>query len=130
MIRSKEEEEEEGREEGREDAAREEGGGGGVKVMQDQTDEERRQLRQGYRDLSKKISEQGEEMEDPNTHVFDQVREENNDLFKQVRFTREAVLDGDNMEAISTRAARQVDRLVQVCVCVIYKKGSLFAHYS
>jgi hypothetical protein len=101
----------------------EEGEEVGMKVMQDQTDDERRQLRQGYRDLSKKISEQGEEMEDPDTHVFDRVREENNELFKRVRFTREAVLDGDNMEAISTRASRQVDRLVQVGFLLIFLAG-------
>ena len=111
MVRTKQEEEVEG------------GEGGGMKVMQDQTDDERRQLRQGYRDLSKKISEQGEEMEDPDTHVFDRVREENNNLFKRVRFTREAVLDGDNMEAISTRASRQVDRLVQVGFLFIILAG-------
>jgi hypothetical protein len=87
-----------------------------MKVMQGQTDDERRQLRQGYRKLSKAIAENGEEMEDPDTDVFERVREENNGLFKQVRFTREAVLDGDNLEAISTRASRQVDRLVQVRV--------------
>jgi len=85
-----------------------------VKVMQGQTDEERRHLREGYRALSKKIASKGEEMEDLRNDIFDQVREENNGLFKEVRFTREAVLDGDNLEAISSRAARQVDRLVQV----------------
>jgi hypothetical protein len=85
-----------------------------MKVMQGQTDNERRQLRQGYRKLSKAIAEIGEEMEDPDTKVFEKVREKNNHLFQQVRFTREAVLDSDNLEAISTRASRQVDRLVQV----------------
>jgi len=34
--------------------------------------------------------------------VFEQVRDDNNKLWKQVKYVREAVLDGDNLEMIST----------------------------
>lgn len=51
--------------------------------------------------------------------VFDQVRDENNKLWKKVRYVREAVLDGDNLEMISARAAKQTKYLDQVRTCFI-----------
>lgn len=112
------------------------GGGGGkkkkkrskkVKVMEEsgQTDEERRALRRAQRKLQHKIvhSEQGAELEDPNADAFEQIRGENNTLFEDVKFTREAVLDGDNLELISRRAARQVDKLVQVSGATVLLMG-------
>ena len=102
------------------------GGGGGkkkkskkVKVMEEsgQTDEERRALRREQRQLQHKIltSETGAQLEDPNADAFEEIRGENNKLFEKVRYTREAVMDGDNLQYISDRTARQVDKLVQVC---------------
>eukprot|EP00586_Coscinodiscus_wailesii_P015705 CAMPEP_0172499098 /NCGR_PEP_ID=MMETSP1066-20121228/121944_1 /TAXON_ID=671091 /ORGANISM="Coscinodiscus wailesii, Strain CCMP2513" /LENGTH=106 /DNA_ID=CAMNT_0013272657 /DNA_START=106 /DNA_END=422 /DNA_ORIENTATION=+ len=80
-----------------------------------QTDAERRALRQSQRTLQKKItSNEGQSMEDPDSAAFDEIRHDNNALWDKVRYTREAVLDGDNLEAISHRATRQVDRLIQV----------------
>ena len=81
-----------------------------------QTDEERRALRRAQRKLQHKIvhSALGEKLEDPDADAFEQIRGENNQLFDDVRYTREAVLDGDNLELISRRAARQVDKLVEV----------------
>jgi hypothetical protein len=35
-------------------------------------------------------------------------------LFDRVRYTREAVLDGENLIVIANKAAKQVDRLIQV----------------
>ena len=100
------------------------GGGGGkkkkkkVKVMEEsgQTDEERRALRRKQRLLQHKIvaSETGAQLEDPNADAFEEIRRENNELFEAVRYTREAVVDGENLQLMSERTARQVDKLVQV----------------
>lgn len=79
-----------------------------------QTDEDRRALRHNLRLLHKEISAKAEQMENPTSGVFEQVREKSNGLFANAKYTREAVLDGDNLEAISAHAARQVERLVQV----------------
>lgn len=125
--RSSAREEEDGQEDDNNDTSGRVAGGGGkkkkkkskkVKVMEEsgQTDEERRALRRAQRKLQHKIvqSEVGDELEIPGTDAFDKIRGENNQLFDDVRYTREAVLDGDNLELISRRAARQVDKLVQV----------------
>ena len=100
------------------------GGGGGrrggkkkkVKVMEEsgQTDEERRALRRAQRKLQQKILA-SDKLEDPNADAFEEIRGENNKLFESVRYTREAVMDGDNLQYISDRTVRQVDKLVQVC---------------
>jgi len=79
-----------------------------------QTDAERRRLRQAQRTLQKSIVENGQAMENPTGDVFDKIREENNDLFEKVKYTREAVLDGENLDMIASHAAKQVDALVQV----------------
>ena len=106
------------------------GGGGGkkkkkkVKVMEEsgQTDEERRALRREQRQLQHKIltSETGAQLEDPNADAFEEIRGENNELFEKVRYTREAVMDGENLQYISDRTARQVDKLVQVCYAFVF----------
>lgn len=88
-----------------------------VRVMGDsgQTDAERRELRNKQRSLQKSITEEvGDSMEDPNSGAFETVRAANNELWDHVRYAREAVLDGENLDLISSRAARQVDRLLQV----------------
>ena len=112
-------------EEGNGGGGRRGGGGGGgkkkkkkVKVMEEsgQTDEERRALRRKQRLLQHKIvaSETGAQLEDPNADAFEEIRGENNELFEAVRYTREAVVDGENLQLMSERTARQVDKLVQV----------------
>jgi hypothetical protein len=53
-------------------------------------------------------------MENPADDTFSKIRLENNDLFDRVHYAREAVLDGENLDLISSHAARQVDALVQV----------------
>ena len=120
---------------------KEEGGGSGrggggkkkkkkVKVMEEsgQTDEERRALRREQRQLQHKIltSETGAQLEDPNADAFEEIRGENNKLFEKVRYTREAVMDGDNLQYISDRTARQVDKLVQVCCVHVIDLFELF----
>ena len=100
------------------------GGGGGkkkkkkVKLMEEsgQTDEERRALRKKQHLLQHKIvaSETGAQLEDPNADAFEEIRGENNELFEAVHYIREAVVDGENLQLMSERTARQVDKLVQV----------------
>lgn len=82
-----------------------------LKLMNEsgQTDQERRQIRKSQRLLFKTIEEGGETLE------VEQVRKENNEIFKRVLHTREAVLDGENLKLIAERATQQVDRLIQVC---------------
>ena len=53
-------------------------------------------------------------MENPTDETFGKIRGENNDLFEKVKYTREAVLDGENLDLIASHAAKQVDSLVQV----------------
>ena len=43
-------------------------------------------------------------------------REENNSLWKQVRYTREAVLDSDNFDLITNKATREVEKMAHVSV--------------
>jgi hypothetical protein len=81
-----------------------------------QTDGQRRELRRHLRVLNKTISDKADELEDAKSDSFAQIRSVGNELWKQVRFTREAVLDGENLDSIATRAARQVDKLVEVSV--------------
>jgi hypothetical protein len=79
------------------------------KVCEGQTDEERREIRKQQRLLQKDIEERGEELE------VAEARTRNNKIFSKVRFVREAVLDGENVNLIATKAAQKVDQLVQVC---------------
>ena len=79
-----------------------------------QTDAQRRNLRQSLRTLHKTIKGKAEELEDATSSSFATMRNQNNSLWDQVRYTREAVLDGDNLDFLATRAARQVDKLVEV----------------
>ncbi|KAI2503113.1 Nse4 C-terminal [Fragilaria crotonensis] len=79
-----------------------------------QTDAQRRELRQSLRELNKKIQDNADELADATSSKFEKMRHKNNILWDQVRYTREAVLDGDNLDFLATRAARQVDKLVEV----------------
>ena len=65
-------------------------------------------------------SETGAQLEDPNADAFEEIRGENNELFEAVRYTREAVVDGENLQLISERSARQVDKLVQLLESPIF----------
>ena len=81
-----------------------------IKLMHDsnQTDEERRRIRKTQRLLYTKVVEAGDDLN------IDEVRGENNKIFSNVYYPREAVLDGANMKAIVTRAAQKVDRIFKV----------------
>ena len=78
------------------------------KVCVGQTDEERRSIRKKQRLLHKKIDEGGEDFE------LEKARDTNNEIFQNVRFVREAVLDGENVKLIANKAAQKVDQLIQV----------------
>jgi hypothetical protein len=112
-----------------------------VKIMTDsgQTDSDRRVLRNKQRKLQEDIasgvagqedgSEDDEEKKQP---AFQKMRTLNNKLWNQVRYTREAVLDSENVELIAATAARQAESLVQVprydavrLAQAIVKKGSV-----
>jgi hypothetical protein len=116
-----------------------------VRIMHGQSDAERRVLRRRQRELHNEISfdgpavaaasrgtndgssEEDEEiMEDNKTNSSSGLqtwREKNNALWDNVRFTREAVLDSDNLDLISNKAAREVEKIIQVreremfCLC-------------
>jgi len=83
-----------------------------------QTDAQRRALRVKQRGLKSKIaderSEMSEKISDLGSDQFEKVRAENNKLYSDVAYTREAVLDSENMDLIAARAARQVDKLISV----------------
>eukprot|EP00557_Chaetoceros_sp_GSL56_P009466 CAMPEP_0176491406 /NCGR_PEP_ID=MMETSP0200_2-20121128/8412_1 /TAXON_ID=947934 /ORGANISM="Chaetoceros sp., Strain GSL56" /LENGTH=346 /DNA_ID=CAMNT_0017888827 /DNA_START=219 /DNA_END=1259 /DNA_ORIENTATION=+ len=82
------------------------------------TEAQRRALRVQQRDLKALIaderSELSEQIADVSSGKFQDVRKMNNKLYEDVAYTREAVLDSENLELISSRAARQVDKLIEI----------------
>lgn len=91
-----------------------------VKIMSNsgQTEADRRLLRQRQRKLNEDIlsgavgrSDEDESDEEP---AFQRMRKINNKLWDQVRYTREAVLDSENVDLIAANAAKQAESLVQV----------------
>ncbi|KAL7519049.1 hypothetical protein ACHAWX_003848 [Stephanocyclus meneghinianus] len=91
-----------------------------VKIMSNsgQTEADRRLLRQRQRKLNEDIlsgavgrSDEDESDEEP---TFQRMRKMNNKLWDQVRYTREAVLDSENVDLIAANAAKQAESLVQV----------------
>jgi len=98
-----------------------------------QTDADRRVLRRRQRDLHNDISfdapaaaaaasaasggnndSDEDEDEKPKQSGLRSWREKNNELWDNVRYTREAVLDSENMDLISSKAAREVEKIIQV----------------
>ena len=108
-----------------------------VKIMTNsgQTEADRRLLRRKQRELHQEIAVGSAEtsggMEDPNSGEFERMRGKNNELFEEVRYTREAVLDSENMDLITAKAARQVERIVQVsssdCDAMFYVVSFVFS---
>ena len=80
-----------------------------------QTAQERQDLRTQLRQLKLKIDTKKEAMEDAMRPDFNQIRREENELFDQIRYPREMVLDGENVELISDRFVKQIDHVVKVC---------------
>lgn len=94
-----------------------------------QTDEERRLLRVeqrhinhilsngGYRTRTKAAAEKVEEdVKDDSLArpTLEGVRDSNNELFRHVTYTRELVLDADNVALLANSYAKQVEQSVQV----------------
>jgi hypothetical protein len=103
------------------------------------TDQQRRDLRRSQRQLHETIRQDKREAlsgtantadnDDDNSATDEQVdflqsaRQQNNVLFEKVLYTREAVLDAENVDLIAQKYVQQVERLVQVrlyCVLVLY----------
>mmetsp|Transcript_4803 Transcript_4803/g.12203 ORF Transcript_4803/g.12203 Transcript_4803/m.12203 type:complete len:401 (+) Transcript_4803:119-1321(+) len=76
------------------------------KVFSGLTESERRAIRHDQRALQKKLVE-GDSVD------VEDARGQNNKIFKKVKFTREAVLDSDNLNLIATKASHKMDRLIE-----------------
>jgi hypothetical protein len=89
-----------------------------------QSDADRRELRKKQRKLHNDIAldvpvaaAADDEMEGTEKLLSGKLlswSEQNNSLWKQVHYTREAVLDSDNVELITNKAAREVEKMAQV----------------
>jgi hypothetical protein len=55
-----------------------------------------------------------EQMANVDSKAFDEVREQNNTLFKSVAYTREAVVDSENVTLISSTLQLQTQKLMSV----------------
>ncbi|CAB9496203.1 Pfam:Nse4 [Seminavis robusta] len=77
------------------------------------TEDDRRRLRAEQRSLGKEL-QTGPMDEDDGGQWVERAREKNNDLFKNVRFTREAVLDAENANSISQHVSSQINNMVTV----------------
>ena len=124
-----------------------------------QTDADRRVLRRRQRDLHNDISfdapaaaaaasaasggnndNEEDEDEKPKQSGLRSWREKNNELWDNVRYTREAVLDSENMDLISSKAAREVEKIIQVSFyfwcngyilrCTIFFDGNAMRYLS
>ena len=80
-------------------------------VMEGQSEEERRALRQSQRQLLDRMQEKSEEMVQLDSEAFEEEREQNNLLFDQVKFTRELANDGDNLVVIGELATKRSAQL-------------------
>lgn len=100
-----------------------------VKVFEESglDDEQRRLTRRQQRSLGALIDQSA------TTDSLQQVRDENNRLFESgVRFTREAVLDADNVEAIVKKNVQQAESMLQVSdnMCFLSSPGAHLTHSS
>lgn len=80
-----------------------------VKIMTNSglTDADRRQLRNQQRKLQ-------EEIISGDSAAQNEARDRNNELWDKVRYTREAVLDSENVDLIAASMARKAEAMVQV----------------
>lgn len=84
-----------------------------------QTEKDRRVLRHKQRELHNDIAigtsnNDIDYDDDAKVDEFQKIRNLNNHLWEEVRYTREAVLDSENMDLIAGKAARQAESIVQV----------------
>ena len=78
------------------------------------TEEERRKVRHKQRSLHEKIELGPGSEDETNMEFLSKVRDENNELFDSVRYTREAVLDAENTGLLVSKTLFEVDKLRQV----------------
>lgn len=71
-------------------------------LLEGQSEAERRALRKSQRELFQ------------TSENLDEIRSRHNELFAQVKFTREAVLDAHNGEILAQEYKKKVDQMVQV----------------
>lgn len=103
-----------------------------VRIMGDskQTDADRRLLRRKQRELHNDIALGGDAAaasaggkigggEGGDDDSLRKQRALNNELWQDVRYTREAVLDSENVDLIASKAARQAEKIVQVSSCFL-----------
>lgn len=119
-----------------------------------QSDADRRELRKKQRKLHKDIAldvpvaaaagggsggNDDEEMDDEKMEGTEKLlsgkllswSEQNNGLWNQVNYTREAVLDSDNVELITNKAAREVEKMAQVSlISFVSKLMTVSSFYS
>jgi hypothetical protein len=78
------------------------------------TDSQRRMLRKEQRSIATNLRDECQDMEE-----IDNQRERNNTLFQEkVCYTREAVLDADNVELIVGKVSKHIEKIVQVCITI------------
>jgi len=82
-------------------------------VMDGQTEEERRILRQEQRNLQDRIGERRAAMCALDSDEFAEQRDANNGLFKKVRYNREMVNDGDIMVGLAECAVARAGALAK-----------------
>lgn len=79
-----------------------------------QSTTERARVRKQQRSLAKNISEAGEDLGDVRKTAFEELREDNNEIFNKVYYAREAALDGENMASIAKAASKQASNIWKV----------------
>jgi len=86
-----------------------------------QTEADRRVLRRRQRELQNDIvmgvargNNAAVDGKDANSGEVGRLREQNNELWQNVHYTREAVLDSENVDLITNKAAREAEKIVQV----------------
>ena len=103
-----------------------------VRIMNEsgQTDAQRRVLRSRQRELHNNIAVGGGNGDggrsgggDDESDDLTRLRAQNNELWQEVRYTREAVLDSENVDLIASKAARQAEKIVQVSFVKILDEG-------
>ena len=88
-----------------------------------QTEQERREIRQDLRQIKEQImtnSDDGDDDDDNNDNdnhrnpKLQTLQKTNNELFHRVRYTREAVLDADNVQSLATQQKLKMEQQMLV----------------
>ena len=85
---------------------------------------------EGEEEQPEEVDQTGKKKSDGNDELFAQWREQNNELYNEVRYTREAVLDSENIDLIASKAAREAEKIVQVSFNVCLYMFVIFFHMT